>query len=440
VYFRFKQIGQLSAAKLRDMANSQLIENIQQLVLGGNPAASRLAGLDLKAMQTIENAWLLIENGIIKDFGSMANALFAQLSQRPDVEKFDATGKLVLPGFVDSHTHLVFAGTREKEFTKRLSGISYQQIADEGGGILFSVKNVRAASQDELFDAAWTRLKEVINTGTVAIEIKSGYGLSFQDEVKMLEVVKQLKQKSPIPVKATLLAAHAFPPEFASNRQGYIDMINQKLIPYVAKNELAEAVDVFCETGYFTEAETDSILNAALNYGLSTKVHAHQFNRSGGVRAGVKAGALSVDHLECINQEDMELLYHSETIPTLLPGAAFFLQLPLPPARAMADAGLPLAVASDYNPGSSPSGNMPLMVALACVEMKLTPAEALNAATQNSAAALGIGAEYGNIAVGKRGSLIITTPLENYEQIPYFFGKRIVERVIVNGKNISDNL
>jgi len=416
------------------MKNSLLIHSINQLVLGGNPKANVLKGADLKSMQTLENAWIYIENGMVIDFGHTESALLNDLKNRIDIKKIEATEKLVLPGFVDAHTHLVFAGTREKEFTKRLSGVSYQQIADEGGGILFSVRNLRKASQDELFDAAWKRLLEVIKTGTVAIEIKSGYGLSFKDEVKMLEVVKSLKQKSPIPIKTTLLAAHAIPPEFTQNRSGYIRMINKDLIPYVSEHNLADAVDVFCENGYFTENETDEILATALQFNLKTKVHAHQFNRSGGVRSGVKHQALSVDHLECMNEEDIEMLLNSKTIANLLPGAAFFLQLPSPPARAMADRGLAIAVSSDYNPGSSPSGNMPLMVALACVELKLTPAEAINAATQNSAAAIELAHTHGSIAKGKAANLLITHPLDNFEQIPYFFGKEMIDLTLINGE------
>lgn len=386
----------------------------------------------MKILPFVENAFIYIENGKISSFGQMSNL--------PNIHAdiiIDAKGKSVMPCWVDSHTHLVFAGSREQEFVDRINGLSYEEIALRGGGILNSAKRLKDASEDELFESAFKRLDEIIRMGTGAVEIKSGYGLSLESELKMLRVIKRLKEKSPIPVKATFLGAHALPLEYKENKRAYIDLIIHEMLPVIANDNLADYCDVFCERNYFTKEDTIEILNAAAKYGIKAKVHAEQLSNSGGVEAGVACNAISVDHLEYVEEKDIALLKNSNTMPTILPGAAFFLSLPNPPARKMIDAGLPLAIASDYNPGSSPCGNMHFMVSVACVQYKMTPEEAINAATINSAYAVELSDELGSIAVGKKANIIITKEIPNYHFIPYAFAGNIIDKVIINGEVYS---
>ncbi len=407
-----------------------LIKNIHQLIQTkkNNEVAK---GTAMKDLPMIENAFVFCNDGKIISFGSMNEINEAEKNAD---EIVDATNCVVGPGWVDSHTHLVFAATREEEFVNRIEGLSYEEIAKRGGGILNSAKKLQAASEQELFDSAWQRLMDVIDMGTVAIEIKSGYGLTFESELKMLRVIKRLKEKSPIPIKATLLAAHAYPLEFKNNHRGYLDFIINELLPAVAKEKLADYMDVFCEQGFFSVDETDELLKAAFHHGLPPKIHANQLHYSGGVQIGVKQNAISVDHLECVGDDEIKSLQGSNTMPVLLPSAAFFLNLPYQPARKMIDAGLPVALATDFNPGSSPSGNMNLVLSLACTQMKMLPQEAINAATINASHALQLEHELGTIAVGKIANLFITQKISSYAVIPYSFGKTVIDKMVLNGK------
>jgi len=411
---------------------SLLIKNIKFLIQVDNSNRKKVCGADMKILPFIENAYLYIENGKISAFGEMNN-----LSNIQADKIIDARGKSVMPCWVDSHTHLVFAGSREQEFVDRINGLSYEEIALRGGGILNSAKRLRNVSEEELFESAFKRLDEIIRMGTGAVEIKSGYGLSLESELKMLRVIKRLKENSPIPIKATFLGAHALPLEYKEDKNSYIDLIINEMLPAIANENLADYCDVFCERNYFTKDETIKILNAAAKYGIKAKVHAEQLSNNGGVEAGVACNAISVDHLEYVKDKDIAMLKNSYTMPTILPGAAFFLNLPNPPARKMIDAGLPLAIASDYNPGSSPCGNMHFMVSLACIQYKLSPEEAINAATINSAYAIELSEEVGSIAVGKKANIIITKEIPNYHYIPYAFAGNIINSVIINGEIYS---
>lgn len=378
-------------------------------------------------MPSISDAFLLIEHGRIKAFGSMQDC-----PERAG-QVLDATGRLVLPSWCDSHTHIVFAATREEEFVDRIRGLSYEEIAERGGGILNSARKLQKATEEELFQGAWERLQEVISMGTGAIEVKSGYGLTLESELKMLRVVRQLKEKSPIPIKATFLGAHAIPMEYKTNREAYISLIIQEMLPKVAGEGLADYCDVFCDKGFFTPEETIRILEAGWKWGLKPKIHANELGLTGGVQAGIAQGAISVDHLEYTSDVEIEALKKSETLPTLLPGCAFFLGIPFAPARQMIDAGLPVVLASDFNPGSCPSGNMPFVISLACAKMKLLPEEAINAATLNGARAMELEADYGTIAVGKVANLMITRPMMSLAGLPYAFGSKVVDQVVVGG-------
>lgn len=414
-----------------------LLKNIKNLVQVREEAPQKVSGKDMKVLPCIENAWLACEDGVIVDFGSMNE--FPGITDWKGLEVMDCSGKLVIPCYADSHTHIVYAGNRESEFVDRINGMSYEDIAKRGGGILNSAELLNKTSEDDLFEQALLRFKEVIFQGTGAIEIKSGYGLSVEGELKMLRVIKRLKDLNWIPVKATFLGAHALPKAFKENKQGYIDLIINEMLPAISKEGLADYIDVFCEKGYFSAEETALILNSGAKHGLIPKVHAEQMSHSNGIKTAVECNAISVDHLEFCNESDMELLKNSVTMPTVLPGAAFFLSLPLPPARQMIDKGLPVAFASDYNPGSSPSGNMSFALSMACIQYKLTPEEAFNAATINSAYAMHLSHEVGSITPGKKANFFITKEINSYAFIPYSFANDLIESVYINGFKFTGN-
>lgn len=408
-----------------------LLINIKQLcgVETGESRKSRIAGADMKNLPSIDNAWLYIEHGRIHSFGSMEQEHFIQCNDIIDCKNQN----IILPAWVDSHTHLVFAGSREGEFRDRINGLSYEEIAKRGGGILNSAAKLNAASEDELYHAACERLHRVMAQGTGAIEIKSGYGLSVEGELKMLKVIRRLKENVPIPVKASFLAAHAYPADYKQSHDGYLNLIINEMLPQIADEGLADYIDAFCEEGFFSVDETSRILEAGAKYGLKPKIHANQLHYSGGVQVGVKYNAVSVDHLECVGDAEIEALKGSNTMPTLLPGAAFFLGMHYQPARKMIDAGLPVCLATDYNPGSCPSGNVPLLLTLACTQLKMTPEEAINAVTINGAAALELENEIGTIAVGKKANFIITRSIPSLAYIPYDYGNNPVEKLVING-------
>jgi len=407
-----------------------LITNIKELIQVEDFPKKMVKGKQMKILPTIKNAFLLIENDIIKDFGSMKN-----VPKKYD-KMIDVNGKMILPTWCDSHTHIVFAGNREQEFVDRINGLTYEQIAKNGGGILNSAKQLRKISEERLYKESSQRIIEIMKMGTGAVEIKSGYGLTKEAELKMLRVIKRLKQNFPITIKATFLAAHALPTEFKNNKQGFIDLVLQDILPEVAKENLAEFIDVFCETGYFTVADTEKILKEALKFGLKPKIHVNQFTAIGGVQAGIKYQALSVDHLEEMRDEDITALQNSDTMPVTLPSCSYFLSIPYSPARKMMDAGLPLALATDYNPGSTPSGNMNFVVSTACIKMKMTPEEAINAATINGAYAMGLEKTHGSICKGKKANFIITKPIPSYNFLPYSFGNNLIDCVFIEGKEI----
>lgn len=401
-----------------------LYTNIKQLLQVRPKGIDKVSGAEMSELPLLENAWLLVEDKIIKDFGTMNSC-------PNDVSTIiDCTGKMILPTFCDSHTHIVFAASREEEFVMKIKGQSYEEIAAAGGGILNSARKLANTSEDELYQSASKRLEEVMKYGTGAIEIKSGYGLSLDAEIKMLRVIKRLKENYAIPIKANLLAAHAIPLEYKENRAGYIKLIIEEIIPLAAKENLAEYVDVFCEKGFFTVAETDSILKAGKKHGLIPKIHANQLAVSGGVQVGVANDALSVDHLEEITENEIKSLQNSNTMPTALPSCSFFLGIPFAPARAIISADLPLCLATDYNPGSTPSGNMQFVLSLACIKMKMLPEEAINAVTINGAYAMGVSETHGSITKGKAASFIITKPISSYAYIPYSFGENCVEEIV----------
>lgn len=406
-----------------------LIKNIKTLVGILPQGVLRLCGSEMNTLNTLDNAYLMVEDGLIKEFGKM--------EQCPDYkgETIDASGKMVFPSFCDSHTHIVFAGSREGEFLDKINGLSYEEIAKRGGGILNSARLLHETSEDELYRQALRRLKMVIGFGTGAIEIKSGYGLSTEDELKMLRVIKRLSQATPATVKATFLGAHAFPQEYKNGRENeYIDLLCNEMLPKVAEQQLAEYVDVFCDKGFFTVEQTARILETAQKYGIRGKIHANELDFSGGVQVGVRYNALSVDHLESSGEKEIEALKGSETMPTGLPGCSFFLNLPYAPIKQMINSGLSVALATDFNPGSTPSGNMKMVLSLACIKMRLTPAQAINAATINGAYALGISDTLGSITAGKAANLFITTEIPSIAYIPYSYTEPMVDTVILNGK------
>jgi imidazolonepropionase len=410
--------------------NKILIKNIESLwrVGLGNRA---LRGKEMSEAYAIEKAWLLVEGDQIKGYGSMNSPY---IPTEVDQEISLLPGQHILPAWCDSHTHIVFHESREKEYLDRLKGLTYEQIAENGGGILNSARRLRDAEEQELYDQAEKRLREVRSMGTGAIEIKSGYGLTTEAELKMLRVIRRLKENYKMPIRATFLGAHAFPEEYRQNREGYVDLVIQEMLPRVVGEGLADYIDVFCDKGFFTVDQTRRILEAAMKMGIPSKIHANELANSGGVQLGVAMGSVSVDHLECIGLDEIEALLNSKTLPTALPGTSFFLGIPYAPARRMIDAGLPLVLATDYNPGSTPSGNVPLMLSIACLNMKLLPLEAMAAASINGAMAMELGERVGSIDLGKLANFIITEPISSLDYFTYAYGSQLIHRVMIAGE------
>lgn len=408
-----------------------LFKNIKELIQVRETAIDFLSGKEMNVLPTLKNAFLLVENGLISDFGFMEDC--------PDIEikTIDATGKMILPSWCDSHTHLVYAGNREDEFVDRINGLSYKEIADNGGGILNSAKRLQETSEEDLFNQSKIRLENIIQLGTGAVEIKSGYGLTKEAELKMLRVVKKLNTDYPIEIKATFLGAHAVPENYKDNKSGYLQMLIDDILPVIQKENLADFIDIFCETGYFSVADTQQILAAGKKYNLVGKIHVNQFTAIGGIQAGIKNDVLSVDHLEEMRTEDINALKGTKTMPVALPSCSYFLSIPYTPARRMIDEGLPIALATDYNPGSAPSGNMNFVVATACIKMKMTPEEAINAATINGAYAMNLQDKVGTITKGKLANLILTKEINSYNFIPYSFGDHCIEKVFLKGLEIK---
>ncbi len=409
-----------------------LFKNIKELIQVRTEPIAFVSGKDMSLLPTIKNAFLVVEDGLIASFGSMNNCPTSKFKTTIDV-----TGKMILPSWCDSHTHIVYAGNREGEFVDRINGLSYEEIANNGGGILNSAKKLQNTSEEDLYQQSKIRLEEVIQLGTGAVEIKSGYGLTLEAELKMLRVIKRLKENYPIEIKATFLGAHAVPANYKNNKSGYLQMLIDDVLPKISEEKLAEYIDIFCETGYFSVEDTELILEAGIKYGLTPKIHVNQFTAIGGVQAGVKHKALSVDHLEEMREQDIKALKNTSTMPVALPSCSYFLSIPYTPARKMIDAGLPLALATDFNPGSTPSGNMNFVVSTACIKMKMTPEEAINAATINGAYAMGLEKETGSITIGKQANLIVTKPINSYGFIPYSFGNHQIESVYLKGGKIN---
>ncbi|WP_339660872.1 imidazolonepropionase [uncultured Polaribacter sp.] len=407
---------------------TKLFTNIKELIQVRDTSIKKVLGKEMNSLPTLKNAFLLIKNNLITDFGLMKD-----ISNFSADEIIDCTGKMILPTWCDSHTHIVFASNREQEFVDRINGLSYEEIANNGGGILNSAKKLQETSFDDLYTQSAKRLEEVIALGTGAIEIKSGYGLTVDAELKMLRVIKKLKENYNIPIKATFLGAHAIPTDYKNNKEEYINLIIDEMLPKIAAENLADFVDVFCEVGYFSVEDTDRILSAAKKYHLVPKVHVNQFHSIGGIAISTKLNALSVDHLEVLTDEDLEDLKTSETMPVALPSCSFFLGISFTPARKIIDSNLPLALATDYNPGSTPSGNMNFVVATACIKMKMTPEEAINAATINGAFAMNLSNEVGSITKGKLANFFITKEIPSYGFIPYSFGSNLIDEVYING-------
>jgi len=408
-----------------------LLINIKELLQVRENPIEMVSGKEMKVLPIINDAFLLIENNIIVNFGKMENCPTVS-----DAKIIDATGKIVLPTWVDSHTHIVYAGNRVQEFVDRINGLSYEEIANRGGGILNSAKNLNKTSEDEIYEQSKLRLEEVMRQGTGAVEIKSGYGLTVDGELKMLRVIKKLKENYPIEIKSTFLGAHAFPTEYKENHSAYIDLIIDEMLPKIAEENLADYIDAFLETGYFSVEETVKIMKAGKKYGLPAKIHVNQFTAIEGIKACVENDAISVDHLEVVTDDDIALLKNSKTMPVALPSCSYFITIPYTPARKMIDAGLPLAIATDFNPGTTPSGNMNFVVAAACIKMKMTPEEAVNAATINGAYAMGISKTHGSISKGKKANIIITKPLTSFYQLPYEFTSNLIDKVMIEGEFI----
>jgi len=412
--------------------SSKAFINIKQLLqVETDTIKLKVSGAAMKTLPLINNAYLITENDEIVDFGEMKD-----FKKNDSFEIIDCTEKLILPTWYDSHTHIVYAGNREQEFVDRINGLTYEQIATNGGGILNSAKKLQEISEEELYKQSAERLDEVIKLGTGGIEIKSGYGLTVAAELKMLRTIKKLKENYNIPIKATFLGAHALPKEFKDNKQGYLDLIINKMLPKIADENLAEYIDIFCETGYFSVEDTEQILAAGKQYGLTPKTHVNQFTSIGGIQKSIEYNALTVDHLELVSDADLEALKNSDTMPVALPSCSYFLSIPYTPARRLIDNGLALALATDYNPGSTPSGNMNFVVSTACIKMKMTPEEAINAATLNGAYAMGISDTHGSIAKGKKANIIITKPINSYNVLPYSFGSNNIDKVVINGQFI----
>ncbi|MCK9423189.1 MAG: imidazolonepropionase [Bacteroidales bacterium] len=434
-----------------------LITNIKEIIQVEEKPKLKISGPGMQTLKTIKNGWLLIENDRIRDFGKMPfdeqqlkKYIQSSNIQHPTssiqhpasniqhpVTEIDATGKMVFPSFCDSHTHLVYAGSREIEYIDKIKGLSYEEIARRGGGILNSARRLHETSEEDLVAQALGRLREIMMLGTGAVEIKSGYGLTVEDELKMLRVIKKLKTLSPVTIVPTFLGAHALPAAYNGKQDEFVDMVINEMIPRVASEELADFIDVFCDRGFFTVTDTDRILNAGMKYGMRPKIHANELDYSGGIQIGVKYNALSVDHLEYTGMEEIQCLIGTETMPTVLPGAAFFLGMKSAPVRQMINAGLSVAMASDYNPGSSPSGNMQFILSMACIRYKMLPAEAIHAVTINGAYAMGLSDEYGSIARGKKANLFITCPIPTMEFMPYAYGSNKVDTVILNGNIVQ---
>lgn len=407
-----------------------LIKNIKELVQVETELKTTVAGAEMAKLPSIKDAWLAVEDDVIIGFGEMIDL---EITDWVGLEILDADGKMVFPSFCDSHTHLVYAASREEEFVDRINGLSYQEIAKKGGGILNSAKKLQHTSEEDLFKDAWQRLEEIKKTGTGAVEIKSGYGLSVEGELKMLRVIKKLKAESDLTIKANFLGAHAIPAEYKEKRSEYIDLIINEMIPVIEAEGLADYIDVFCETNYYTPEETDRVLQAGIAIGLIPKIHVNQFTSIGGIQAGIKNNALSVDHLEVMEEQDIQDLIQSDVMPTLLPSCSFFLSIPYAPARRLIDSGLPVCLATDFNPGSTPSGNIPFVLSLACINYKMTPEEVINATTINAAYAMGLNKTHGSITIGKKANLFITKEISSIAFIPYSFGSNNIETVILNG-------
>jgi len=410
-----------------------LLENIKELVQVVEEPLLFRSGAEMSTVKTIRNAFLIIRDEVIEEFGRMDQLKDKYMDDDLLIE-IDCANRLVYPSFVDSHTHLVYPNSRENEFVSRIKGFTYEEIARNGGGILNSAKRLHKTSEDELYKSAMNRISEVIKTGTGAVEIKSGYGLNTEDELKMLHVIRRIKETSPICIRSTFLGAHTVPEEYKNNPSEYVDIVINEMIPQVAADELADFIDVFCDKGFFSQQDTDRILMAGMKYGLRPKIHANELGFTGGVQVGVKYNALSVDHLEFMGDEEIELLKNTETMPTVLPGAAFFLNLPLSPVRKMIDAGLPVALGSDYNPGSAPSGNMSFISSLGCIKYNMLPEEVINATTLNAAYAMGVSDCLGSISKGKIANLFITSDVDGIASLPYHFGSDLIETVIINGE------
>ncbi|KJJ39115.1 imidazolonepropionase [Aequorivita vladivostokensis] len=408
-----------------------LLTHIKELLQVRENCPEKLSGKEMKELPTLKNAWVFINHGVIEDYGTMD-----KMGPHQGFKTLDCSGKIVMPAWCDSHSHLVYAGNREQEFVDRINGLTYQEIAEKGGGIVNSAKKLQKTSEEDLYHQSAARLEEVMRLGTGAIEIKSGYGLTTEAEMKMLRVAKKLEEEYPVTIKTTFLGAHAIPTEYKGNKDGYLDLLCNEMLPKVAEEKLAEYVDIFCEEGYFSVADMERILSEGKKHNLIPKVHVNQFNSIGGIAAAVKHNALSVDHLEVMTEKDIEDLKDSDTMPVALPSCSYFLSIPYAPGRKMIDAGLPLALATDYNPGSTPSGNMNFVVATACIKMRLTPEEAINAATINGAYAMGLSKTHGSITKGKMANLIITKPVPSYGYLPYAFGSNLIDSVIINGKEV----
>ncbi|NQY30006.1 MAG: imidazolonepropionase [Flavobacteriaceae bacterium] len=412
--------------------NRKAFINIKQLLqVETNTLKLKVSGEEMKTLPLINNAYLIVENDEIVDFGEMNN-----FQNNNTLTTIDCTGQIILPTWYDSHTHIVYAGNREQEFVDRINGLTYEEIANNGGGILNSAKKLQEISEEELYKQSAERLDEVIKLGTGGIEIKSGYGLTVAAELKMLRTIKKLKENYNIPIKATFLGAHAVPAEYKGNKQGYLDLIINEMLPLISKENLAEYIDIFCETGYFSVDDTEQILAAGKQYGLIPKTHVNQFTSIGGIQKSIEYNALTVDHLELVSDADLAALKNSDTMPVALPSCSYFLSIPYTPARQLIDNGLALALATDYNPGSTPSGNMNFVVSTACIKMKMTPEEAINAATLNGAYAMGISNTHGSIAIGKKANIIITKPINSYNVLPYSFGTNNISTVLINGEFI----